>query len=146
MFVQDGFLYLIVTRDKLTVPYSYVQYGIFCLSFFCKNILCLFVSHGISVRRLAAQIGCQKIKFLGFFSSCFGVSNLYRNNRKKHTRLETNRKNISQTKHLQMKRGLFQADMSRCSTKLLQTDTQKCSVGSCRQTRPGATKSSCMQT
>ncbi len=49
-----------------SVRYSYVLYGIFCLSFLCKNILCLFVCQGISVRRQAAQIGCRKTHFFAF--------------------------------------------------------------------------------
>ena len=72
-----------------SVRYSYVLYGIFCLSFLCKNILCLFVCYGISERILASKIGCPN-----FFFSCFVVSNLYRNNRNKHTHFETNLKSI----------------------------------------------------
>jgi hypothetical protein len=56
--------------------------------------------------------------FFQFFSMCFGVSDLYRNNRNKQNRLETNKKIIVQLIHIQSAAYVLQADMcSRCSTK-----------------------------
>ncbi len=84
------------------------------------------------------------------FSVCFDVSNMYRNNRKKHTCFETKRnkpKTFLQPNTYSYSVGiLLQADSSKCVTKLLQTNTHRCSKGSCGQTCPGVAQSSCRQT
>jgi hypothetical protein len=83
-----------------------------------------------------------------FFSVCFGVSNMYRNNRNKHACFETNLKIHLNNIHLQLQRGL-----DSCKQKCPGASQSSCrqtrtgaATGSCKQTRQGASRSACRQT